>query len=549
MRKILKFRKLTGLFFLAAVLSCGCAVSSSATKSESRSLEESGKITAESLGLADGSYEIAVSLEGGSGKASVHSPALLKIKNGTAKATLAWNSSHFDYMKIGDVKYMPLGSGGNSTFEIPVDRFDDKIPVIADTTAMSTSHEIEYTLLFDSASLSGSENGTKAAEKNTTGEKKNAASGLRDTQSTVPGGRNVSRTQTGTGPSWDRMTKTGSMDLTYAECFTVDRYDGGYRLITIKDGGRFLVVPENAPVPSDPEKDIVVLQQPLSDIYLAATSAMDFYRVLDGISDIRFSAVRKDDWYIEEAKAAMADGSIAFAGKYNAPDYEQLSSGHCSLALESTMILHSPDVKEKLENLGIPVLVERSSYESNPLGRMEWLKLYGVLLGKEDQAEQIFRQETGDLEDIIQQKNTEKTVAFFSITSNGAATVRRPGDYVTKMIEMAGGKYIFDNPSDDGSALSTMNMQIESFYSGAKDADCIIYNSTIEDEPASLRELLAKSSVLSNFRAVKEGHVWTVGRNLFQETTKFGEMIQDIHVVLTEENPDESELTFLHRLS
>ena len=76
----------------------------------------------------------------------------------------------------------------------------------------------------------------------------------------------------------------------------------------------------------------------------------------------------------------MEDGRMLYAGKYNAPDYERILSGSCDLAVESTMIYHSPEVKEQLERLGIPVLVERSSYERHPLGRMEWLKLYGVLL-------------------------------------------------------------------------------------------------------------------------------------------------------------------------
>ncbi len=109
--------------------------------------------TAESLGLADGEYTIEVALSGGSGRASVESPAKLTVAGGVATATIAWSSSNYDYMRIGEEKYLPLSADGNSTFEIPVSAFDRALTVYADTTAMSTPHEIEYTLTFDSSTI------------------------------------------------------------------------------------------------------------------------------------------------------------------------------------------------------------------------------------------------------------------------------------------------------------------------------------------------------------------------------------------------------------
>ncbi|MGN1026825.1 MAG: hypothetical protein ACI4P4_10520 [Faecousia sp.] len=107
----------------------------------------------QSLGLEDGNYTVEVQLEGGSGKAKVDSPALLRVENGEAWATIVWSSSNYDYMKVNGEKYLSLTEEGNSTFEIPVIAFDFKVPVLADTTAMSTPHEIEYTLYFDSATI------------------------------------------------------------------------------------------------------------------------------------------------------------------------------------------------------------------------------------------------------------------------------------------------------------------------------------------------------------------------------------------------------------
>ena len=239
---------------------------------------------------------------------------------------------------------------------------------------------------------------------------------------------------------------------------------------------------------------------------------------------------------------------MIYAGKYNAPDYELILSKSCDLAIESTMIHHAPEVKEQLEQLGIPVLVERSSYESHPLGRMEWLKLYGVLLGKEELAKELFDEQLKQLGNLDAGKPLGRTVAFFYISSNGYVNVRKSSDYVAKIIEMAGGSYVPDNLMENENALSTMNMQMEAFYASVKDADYLIYNSTIDGELKSLNELLAKSSLLADFKAVKEGNVWCTEKNLFQETMGLGDMILDIRRILTEENPDPAEMVYLYRL-
>ena len=339
-----------------------------------------------------------------------------------------------------------------------------------------------------------------------------------------------------------------SMELQYATQFSVDYYQGGYALISITDGDQFLVVPEGMETPDGLDEDITVLQQPVSNIYLVATSAMDFFAAIDGMDAIRLSGTRPEKWYVEEAKEAMENGSIIYAGKYSAPDYELIVSEKCGLAIESTMIYHSPEVKEKLEEFGIPVLVEHSSYEEHPLGRTEWMKLYAVLLGKEQEAETLFSQQIEKLQDVLTDDHTGKTVAFFYISTNGYANVRKANDYVSKMIEMAGGTYIFHDLAADDTALSTMNMQMEEFYAGAKDADYIIYNSTIDGELDGMDALLQKSPLLADFKAVKEGHAWCTTQNLFQKSTGLADMIVDIHTILTSDDEALDRTTYMYRL-
>lgn len=103
------------------------------------------------------------------------------------------------------------------------------------------------------------------------------------------------------------------------------------------------------------------------------------------------------------------------------------------------MIYHSPEVIEQFETLGIPVLVEMSSYESEPFGRMEWVKLYGALIGKENEAAALFEEKMDSVSGILGAAPTGKTVTFFYVTSSGAVNVRKSTDYVAKSIAMAGG--------------------------------------------------------------------------------------------------------------
>lgn len=106
-----------------------------------------------SILLEDGEYTVEVTLEGGSGRAQITSPAELIVENGEAYARIEWSSSSYDYMKVDEAMYLPVNEDGNSVFEIPVTVFDEPVEVLADTTAMSRPHEVEYTLTFSSESV------------------------------------------------------------------------------------------------------------------------------------------------------------------------------------------------------------------------------------------------------------------------------------------------------------------------------------------------------------------------------------------------------------
>lgn len=456
--------------------------------------------------LEDGIYAINIAMEGGSGRASVESPTTLKVQDGKMEITITYSSPYYDYMIVDGVRYSPVNTEGNSSFEIPIDSFED-LNVVADTTAMSKPHEIEYTFVFDRDSI----------------QKKDLSI------------------------SYEELKFDQEMELAYANQFEVSYAKDGYKQIIIADAEKYLVVPFAMPIPQNIPEDMTILRQPLSQVYLVSTSAMDLIDAIGGIDHIKMSGTKADDWYIENAKEAMLQGQIEYAGKYNAPDYEQILANGCNLAIENTMIFHNPEVKEQLEQVGIPVLVERSSYESHPLGRLEWIKLYGALFNKEAEADAFFQAKLSSVEDIFKMPNTGNTVAFFYVTSNGAVNVRKSSDYISKSIQMAGGEYIFKDQDDD-SALTTMKMQMESFYKEAKDADYIIYNSSIEGEIYTIDELVAINPLLGDFKAVQNHHAYCTGADMFQKSTAITDLICDIHLILSKDDTSDEELNYLYQL-
>ena len=353
------------------------------------------------------------------------------------------------------------------------------------------------------------------------------------------------------GPTVEvQLVPAGTAALDYAQQFTAAKYEGGYTLLSIPaDGAQFLVVPEGAAVPTDVPDGVTVLRQPLQNIYLVSTSAMDLFLHLDALDSIALSGTRAEGWYLDEAKQAMQAGRIAYAGKYSAPDYERILTAECGLAVENTMIYHTPEVKEQLERFGIPVLVERSSYESSPLARMEWIKLYGILLGKEALAEEVFAQQAQRIAPLLEQPSTGKRCAFFSITSSGLATVRKSGDYVAQMIGMAGGEYVFTALTDSGNSLSTMNIPLEDLYAGVKDADVLIYNGTIEGTISTKEELLARCALLAECKAVQSGDIWCTTPSFFQQSMALADFMLDLHAVFTGETASPDTLHFLTKIT
>lgn len=459
---------------------------------------------------ADGSYQVTLELEGGSGRATVESPAEARVEDGRITLEVVWSSSNYDLMVVDGVEYAPTSTEDGSTFEIAVPALEGDVAVEARTTAMGDPHLISYTLHLGDAD-----------------DEHQGASTASDRDAILVA--DFHNPDLGCG--WEPVS---SLDLSHAKNFTVDDYEGGYRLICIADGSRYLLVPEGKQAPEGLASDIRVIAQQADQVYLVSSAVACLVDKIDALDHVAATSVTPQTCSVERLKDAIEDGSIPYAGRYNTPDYEVITEAGCTLAVENTMIYHTPEVREKLEDLGVTVLTELSSRETEVLGRLEWVKLFGVLFGRESEATSFFDEACERIEQVSADEPSGKTVAFFYINSNGAAVTRRSNDYVSQMVGLAGGTYLFsDLPGDDGTSSSTVTVEMEQFYAMARDADIIIYNGTTDDSIDAIDDLVAKNPLLAQFHAVQNGQVWICNRNMYQQMADSADIIEELHAIVS----------------
>lgn len=344
-----------------------------------------------------------------------------------------------------------------------------------------------------------------------------------------------------TPPVIEGAGKAEKADLSYAECFTLFEYENGDSFIATDDGAKYLVTALESP---DIDGDITVIPRNADHIYMAASAVMSFFDVLGHVPDIRFSAIQEKNWDIESAAEAMQSGDMLYAGKYSEPDYELLLTEGCSYSIQSTMSGHAPKVKQKLTEVGIPVFVDRSSYEAHPLGRCEWIKVYARMTGVPELGDSLFEEQKAHFDRLEGIESSGKTVVFFYISASGKIVTRKSGDYVTTMIEMAGGENVFDFLGEDN-ASSTVTLEPEEFCLHARDADIIIYNINLGGEIHSIDDLVEKNELLGEFRAIKNGSVWCTNRSVYQEIMKMGEILTDFHTIFS---GSDAELKYLYKI-
>ncbi len=510
-----KLSKLCAGILALLLLLSGCAYNASA----------GGEAQDHDGSLSAGEYTVEAELKGGSGRAHITSPALLKVNDEGMEICLEFSSPHYDYVYIppeGE-HISPVNTEGNSSFIVPVSTLDEPLKLTADTTAMSEPHEIEYEVVFKPETLRSKVDINQTNPSN-------------DSKST-----NSSSDKVDINP-----TALSGTSCEYARYFDIEKVSDGVSRITVAGGEKYLLVDEGAEYSK--EEGAEVLQKPLRELYLAASAPVDYFRELGRLDMVRMTSTKEENWNLPAVKEALEKGDMTYIGKYSSPDFETLISRGCSLCVESTMIFHQPEIKDKIGELGIPLLIDYSSYEDHPLGRLEWIKLYGALMGEEEAADELFDREVKRI-NALPERESAKSVAFFYVTSDGRVNARRDGDYIVNMIKMAGGDYAFKGIApDEGGSQTAINMTFEEFYVRAKDADVLIYNSAIDEPVRSYEELFEKSSLFKDFKAVKNDEVWGTTKSMYQEVTGIGVMIEELSLAIADDRSRENELKYLYRV-
>lgn len=333
-----------------------------------------------------------------------------------------------------------------------------------------------------------------------------------------------------------RLVSDGIMELDYAKEFSVERFLGGYRMITVGETEKYLVVPEDRSVPKELEEGVVVLEMPIDKVYVASTSLVSLIDAIGELSRVKLVATDVEDWYIASVTEAMKAGRMGYSGSFQEPDYEKMVEQGIELHIDTTMIDTCPEVKEKFAELSIPSLVEISSKESHPLARVEWVKLMGVLFGKETEAEEYFDNQKALMERAMAAEKSGVTVAMGYITSSGKYYARNGGDYLVQMIEMAGGEYVCADIAPEKSGNTSMSF--EEWYAAFQDADYLFYWN-FGNKFYSIQEMIAYEPLLADLKAVKEGHVWITSPDFSQATSAISSIVSDMNTILFSENPDE----------
>ncbi len=461
-------------------------------------------------------------MEGGSGKASVEEETIAtSLEDGTKTVRVTWSSPNYDYMLVDGEKYLPVNSDGNSVFEIPFQEMNTWFTVVADTVAMSTPHEIEYKLLVSEQKL--------------------------DDEDSASGASSTSDVDTEEIENWiaKNLEDETEVELQYATGFRIRQYAKDIAVVVIKEQDYYLLADEDEKLVSDLPDGMTWINRNPNQIYVVGTGSMDFFVAADALNQVKYSSMKEADCYLNEVKSKLIDGTITYAGKYSAPDYELLRSSGCDLIVENTMIHHSPAVLEKLRELGFPVMIDYASYEETILGRMEWVKLYGFLTGHMEEACASFDEQLEDIEDAsawedsaktdsAKMDSAKKTIGFFAITSQGTITIRKKADYICNMISYAGGEYGFIDLAEEGTGSYTV--QMEAFYEAARDCDILIYNSTIEGEVSSKEELASKMELLTNMKAYQNDEIYCTKASFYQSVMELGQITEEMRGILSGED-------------
>ena len=334
------------------------------------------------------------------------------------------------------------------------------------------------------------------------------------------------------------LVSEGMVELQFAKLFRIEKFQGGYRKIIAGNEGtggqrEYLVVPEGMDVPEGLGEDVIVLQLPIENVYCASSSLVSLSNAIGALDRIKLCAIDRDSWELQEVIDQMDAGKLAYSGSYKEPDYEMMTASGIDLHLDTAMLDDYPEVLEKFDELGIPSLVENSSLEEHPMGRIEWVKVLGVLFGLEEEAQTYFDGQVERFNAACVDGSLGKSVALGYITTSGKCYARNGGDYIAQLIGMAGGDYVCADMEPESTGNTSMTF--EEWYDRFVDADYFFYYN-LGQKFYSVQEMIDYNPLFADFKAVQNGNVWVTCDGFSQKSADIVGVITDMNTVLTSED-------------
>lgn len=327
----------------------------------------------------------------------------------------------------------------------------------------------------------------------------------------------------------DKETRK-EMPLDYAQTFKITYVREGVKEIDFEDGHRLVLIPKGQEVPEE-YKDETIVYTPVENVLLTTTVFACDIRAIGEIDSIIATTSDLETWEIPEVIENMEGGKTQFVGKTNAPDYELIHSLKPDLAFVTGGRAGNQELMDKLTELGINYVPGTAYLEDHPLGRMEWMKLTSAFYNKENIAEEHFNRAVANIKELEKEFDSQnRPKVVWGRISKGKVSVPLSKSYAAKMIEIAGGDYVFKDAN-----LESKDISIEEFYDKGKDADIFIWE-TMGKAPESLEAMIEDTPSLAEFKAVKELNVWRLDDDYWQSIDKTDVIVKSLAKIFYPEN-------------
>ena len=349
----------------------------------------------------------------------------------------------------------------------------------------------------------------------------------------------------------------------YAEHYKIERYEEDVTALTLYDqekkiSGKFLLKGKDSGF-SEEVEGWTTLEVPLTNVLVASTPAMSLIAASGGLSGV--SMTETVTWYIDSVNEAIAAGDLVSVGKLsgtgdNAWQSEVVISGQPSLAICSAMLpVKYTDRQEEFEDGGIPYLLDESTNEDHVMGRTEWIKVMGLLFGREDEAREVFDAQAEKYASILARLSAEKPaepvrVAITYVTSKYVGYFRNPDDYIAGMLEEAGGENVCPEGGTRGENSTSVDNETY-VRTLQEEVDVMLYNISLGgSQDSAIRDRIdsvVEWEQFKTFDVYKNKQIWVTERKLYQSMDCLADMMEDMYRVMYDPDvPDQ--LTFMHRL-